>query len=112
MPAFESRHDAACERPVGRYQCSGFVRSFDGLAQTHAQITAPVTLIWGVDDPWFPLEHARKMLGQFRGGAELHELPGKLFVHEERPAEWAAITRRALDAISASGAARTVRLRS
>jgi pimeloyl-ACP methyl ester carboxylesterase len=69
---------------------------FDGMAATHAQITAPVTLVWGVDDPWFPLVHARKMVDQFRGGAKLVELPGKLFVHEERPAEWAAIARRAL----------------
>jgi haloalkane dehalogenase len=62
----------------------------DDMARTHAQITAPVSLIWGVDDPWFPLARARGMLDQFPGGAELVEMPdGKLFIHEERPAEWA-----------------------
>ncbi|MFN0245826.1 MAG: alpha/beta fold hydrolase [Kofleriaceae bacterium] len=71
---------------------------FDSMVATHSQISAPVTLIWGVGDPWFPVERARTMVGQFRGGAEMFELPGKLFVHEEHPAAWAAIARRALDA--------------
>ena len=65
-------------------------RVIDELAATHARITAPVSLIWGVDDPWFPLARARGMVEQFPGGAELVEMPdGKLFIHEERPAEWA-----------------------
>ena len=71
---------------------------FDELADIHRRITAPATFIWGIDDPWFPLGRARTMLDQFSAGAELVELPGKLFVHEERPAEWAAIAKRALDA--------------
>ena len=80
----------------------GLVRQFDWdtldtMADTHARITAPVSLIWGKNDPWFPLVRARHMVGQFAGGAELVELPGKLFVHEERPAEWAAIAKRFLD---------------
>jgi len=58
---------------------------FDGLYRVHPKIKAPVLLIWGVDDPWFPLEHARPMLEQFPAGAELVELPGKLLIHEERP---------------------------
>jgi pimeloyl-ACP methyl ester carboxylesterase len=75
---------------------------FDELEELHRRIAAPATLIWGVDDPWFPLARARKMVGQFRGGAELHELPGKLFAHEEHPVEWARIARRALDACTAT----------
>lgn len=80
----------------------GLVRQFDwsvldAMADTHAKITAPVSLIWGKDDPWFPLRHARAMVDQFPGGAELVELPGKLFVHEERPGEWAAIAKQFLD---------------
>ena len=60
------------------------------LATTHARITAPVRLIWGADDPWFPLARARRMLDQFGGGAELVEMANaKLFAHEERPDEWA-----------------------
>jgi pimeloyl-ACP methyl ester carboxylesterase len=70
----------------------------DDMAATHARITAPVSLLWGVDDPWFPLARARGMVDQFPGGAELVELPdGKLFVHEERPAEWAEHARRFLE---------------
>jgi haloalkane dehalogenase len=62
----------------------------DDMAATHARITAPALLLWGADDPWFPLARARGMVGQFPGGAELVELPdGKLFIHEERPEEWA-----------------------
>ncbi len=69
----------------------------DDMAATHAKITAPVLLIWGVDDPWFPLARARRMVDQFPGGAELVEMPdGKLFIHEERPAEWADHAKRFL----------------
>lgn len=54
------------------------------LEQTHSEITAPTLMIWGTRDPWFPLKHARGMMDQFAGGAELVEIEGgKLFVHEE-----------------------------
>jgi len=57
---------------------------FDDLVDAHAAIQAPVQLIWGGSDPWFPLEEARRMLGQFPGGAELAILEqGKVFAHEE-----------------------------
>src|SRR5262245_20660991 len=76
------------------------------LEAVHARISAPVQLIWGVDDPWFRLAHARRMVEQFPGGAELTELaPGKLFVHEERPDAWAAIARRFLERVAAQSAA-------
>lgn len=59
----------------------------DALEQDHARITMPVRLIWGADDPTFPVEHARKMVRQFPD-AELVEVPGaRLLVHEERPAD-------------------------
>jgi haloalkane dehalogenase len=80
----------------------GLVRQFDWsvidtMAEVHARITAPVSLIWGVDDPWFPVERARGMVDQFPGGAELVEMrDGKLFIHEERPDEWAEHARRFL----------------
>lgn len=58
--------------------------SLADLDQVHAAIRAPVRLIWGRDDPWFPLARARAMLAGFGGGASLHEVPGgKLFVHED-----------------------------
>ncbi len=56
----------------------------------HASITAPALLIWGADDPWFPLAHARQMIPQFPAGCALEVLrPGKLFVHEEQPERFA-----------------------
>jgi len=55
------------------------------LPRVHRAIQAPVLLVWGKNDPFFPLAKARKMIPQFRQ-AELIVLdPGKLFVHEERP---------------------------
>jgi pimeloyl-ACP methyl ester carboxylesterase len=47
--------------------------------------------VWGPDDPFFPILKARAMLTQFRGGAELVEIPGgKLFAHEDHPEAFAA----------------------
>lgn len=55
------------------------------LPRVHRRIEAPVQLVWGKDDPFFPLLKAKTMLSQFQQ-AELTVLdPGKLFVHEERP---------------------------
>jgi haloalkane dehalogenase len=69
------------------------MRSFDSLVDVHARIAAPTLLVWGDDDPYFPLDKARAMVGQFRGGAELHVIPGgRTFVHEEEPARFAAAT--------------------
>ncbi|MFN3197678.1 MAG: alpha/beta fold hydrolase [Bradymonadia bacterium] len=54
------------------------------LEQIHSEMTAPVLMLWGNADPWFPLKLARGMMSQFPGGAELVEFEGgKLFVHEE-----------------------------
>lgn len=62
---------------------------FDDLVEAHAAVKAPVQLIWGGRDPWFPLEKARAMLPQFAGGAELEVLEtGKVFAHEEFPQDF------------------------
>jgi haloalkane dehalogenase len=69
----------------------------DRLRDEHSRIEAPVLMIWGPRDPFFPIEKARAMVGQFPGGAELVEIPsGKLFVHEDHPEEFATHTRRLL----------------
>ena len=58
----------------------------DSLAQDHAKITMPVLLIWGEDDPTFPIDLAREMVSQFTDNAELKAVPNaKLLVHEEQP---------------------------
>lgn len=64
-----------------------YVHELDGL---HAKIDVPVVLVWGVEDPFFPLAEARKMVATFPN-AKLVEIPNAgLFSHEEKPAEVAA----------------------
>lgn len=63
-------------------------RTLRDLDVTHRDIRVPVQLLWGTDDPWFPLAKARRMARGFGGPTELHEIPGgKLFVHEDRARE-------------------------
>jgi pimeloyl-ACP methyl ester carboxylesterase len=58
----------------------------DALKIDHAKIAAPVLLVWGEDDPVFPVEEARPMAAQFADCAGFVTVPnGKLFVHEEMP---------------------------
>jgi haloalkane dehalogenase len=58
----------------------------DRLPELHRQIRAPVQLIWGDQDPFFPVEKARAMLPEFRDVRGFHVLAGqKLFVHDEAP---------------------------
>jgi len=57
----------------------------DALEDDHARIRMPVRLIWGVDDPTFPIDLARNMTRQFPN-ARLVEVAGaRLLAHEERP---------------------------
>jgi pimeloyl-ACP methyl ester carboxylesterase len=59
----------------------------DALARAHARLAMPVHLVWGEDDPTFPIGLAREMVGQFPR-ARLTAVPGaRLLVHEERPGE-------------------------
>jgi len=58
----------------------------DALKTDHARISAPVLLVWGEDDPVFPVEQAREMAVQLANCAGFVAIPGgKLFVHEEMP---------------------------
>ena len=71
------------------------LRSFDfalvaQLRELHQQIHAPVGLVWGELDKFFPLKWAREMVGDFPN-ATLDVIKGAgLFSHEERPAEVAS----------------------
>jgi pimeloyl-ACP methyl ester carboxylesterase len=61
-------------------------RLIDSLKEGHRKISAPTLLIWGEDDPTFPVERAREMIGQLPNCRGLETVPrAKLFVHEERP---------------------------
>jgi len=80
------------------------LRSFDvsyvrELPAVHRSIEVPVQLIWGEQDPFFPLDRARSMVGTFPD-ARLHVVEGaRLFSHEERPAE---VARALLPVLSTS----------
>lgn len=78
---------SARQRAGQRYRLRGIDWALaDSLAQGHAQILAPVLLIWGEDDPVFPVARAREMIPQFADCRGLTVVPrAKLFVHEEQP---------------------------
>jgi haloalkane dehalogenase len=58
----------------------------DGLAERHAEIEAPVLLVWGEDDPTFPIARARPMAAQLRDCRGFVPIArARLLAHEERP---------------------------
>ena len=60
---------------------------FRELPDLHRKITVPVHLVWGEQDPFFPVAWAREMVDSFPN-ASLTVIPkAALFAHEERPAE-------------------------
>ncbi len=66
----------------------------DALEEVHAKLAMPVLLVWGEDDPFFPVEQARAMTDQFAGPTEFVTIPkAKLFVHEEYPKQFADLTK-------------------
>ncbi|HZP11349.1 MAG TPA: alpha/beta hydrolase [Nevskiaceae bacterium] len=70
---------------MGKYLGGLYWNWVDQLAVDHAKLAMPVQLIWGADDPTFPIEEARAMVKQFPK-ARLTEISGgKLLVHEEKP---------------------------
>ena len=78
--------------PERRDAAVRLLRSFDtqhvhDLAKVHERIDVPVQLVWGDQDPFFPVEQAREMVDTFPD-ARLEVIEGAgLFCHEERPAE-------------------------
>jgi haloalkane dehalogenase len=80
--------------------------AIDELAAAHAAITAPVCMIWGTDDPFFPIARARAMVPQFAGPVEFHAIAGgKLFVHEDHTDEFLAHARPFLLRVAGAEAA-------
>lgn len=56
------------------------------LTALHARIRTPSLLVWGQDDPFFPVARARSMVSELAGPTTLAEIPrAKLFAHEDHP---------------------------
>lgn len=78
--------------PARRDAAVKVLRSFDmhhvtDLAGIHARIEVPVQLVWGAEDPFFPVDRARAMVGGFPD-ARIEAIEGAgLFSHEERPVD-------------------------
>lgn len=85
---FEEFFLAPLKDPQRRWACGELLRSFEWkyvnqLAELHAKIAAPVHMIWGDRDPFFPLDWAEEMVETFPD-AQLDTIAGgKLFAHEE-----------------------------
>lgn len=61
-------------------------KQLDALAEGHGRIQAPVLLLWGEHDPFFPIAEARRMVPQFANCRGLITIPKcKLLPHEEKP---------------------------
>ena len=82
------------ESPEHRDAAFKLLRSFDmqlvtDLPNIHRRIDVPVQLVWGDQDPFFPIDKARAMVDTFPN-PKLEVIEGAgLFPHEERPAEMA-----------------------
>ena len=95
------------------YRAEGLIRYLrgidwaivDGMATEHARITMPTLMIWGADDPVFPVADAvviERQLPDCRGFVKV--AGAKLFVHEEKPQE---VARLALEFFLAADATRS-----
>ncbi len=72
---------------------------FGSMRDIHGKIRAPVRLLWGTEDPFFPIARARAMLSTFGGPASLQEIAGaKVFPHEDHAATFARETMAFLSA--------------
>src|SRR5205823_5174972 len=49
---------------MGRYLVGLQWKVVDELAQRHAELRMPVLLVWGQEDPTFPIDRAREMVAQ------------------------------------------------
>jgi pimeloyl-ACP methyl ester carboxylesterase len=85
---FRPLHEDAARRAAA----VKLLRSFDmshvtELTGIHRRLDVPVQLVWGDQDPFFPVDSARAMVAGFPD-ARIDVIEGAgLFSHEERPAE-------------------------
>ncbi len=81
-----------------RYLAGFYWDSVDALRQRHAELAMPVLLLWGEDDPTFPVALAREMARQIPHGRFVAVAGAKLLVQEEKPE---VVTRAALEFLAA-----------
>lgn len=73
------------------------IKALNRLFDAHKKLKTPVQLIWGAEDPFFPVKNARKMMQELPKGSEFVEIEkARLFVHEEHPERFANIARNFL----------------
>jgi pimeloyl-ACP methyl ester carboxylesterase len=78
--------DPACRAAATKVLKSFEMRYVTELTDIHARIDVPVKLVWGDQDPFFPVDRARAMVHEFPD-ATIDVLAGiGLFSHEEAPA--------------------------
>ena len=69
-------------------------RLTDEVEAVHRKMRMPVRLIWGTDDPFFPIAKARGMVPSFACGADLRQIAGaRLYSHEDHPDEYVGAAR-------------------
>ncbi|WP_147261884.1 alpha/beta fold hydrolase [Pseudonocardia hierapolitana] len=62
----------------------------DAMQDRYPRISIPVSVIWGEDDTWVPVERGRELASRIPG-AQLRVIPGAgHLVHEDQPAELTA----------------------
>jgi pimeloyl-ACP methyl ester carboxylesterase len=80
------------ESRLHRDAAARLLRSFDmehvtDLPGVHRRLDVPVQLVWGKQDPFFPVARAKAMVAEFPD-ARIEVIEGAgLFSHEERPAD-------------------------
>lgn len=84
---FDPLHHEAARRNAAAAVLKSFdMRFVTELADIHRRIDVPVKLVWGDQDPFFPVERARSMVNEFPNASiDIIEAAG-LFSHEEDPA--------------------------
>jgi len=87
--------------PRGIEGARRFLRAFDyagvdALPEVHRRIRAPVHVVWGEDDATFPVQLLDQLTRSLPTLASVQRLRGKLLVHDEQPAAYAAVVRHAL----------------
>lgn len=88
---FQPLHEISARRNAAARLLRSFeMRHVTELSEIHRRIDVPVQLVWGDQDPFFPVARARDMAHEFPN-AQLEVIEGVgLFSHEEAPAAVAA----------------------